>query len=71
MASYVRVVRLGEKIVNIEISEPLALKEVLDRSGITIDRLRMDIRVNGKEVENTFIVKSGDVVTILPPIRGG
>ena len=71
MNSYVRVVRLGEKVVTISIPEPLSLKEILDKSGIPIDKLRMDIRVNGKEVEDTFKVKPGDMVTILPPIRGG
>ena len=71
MRSYVQVIRLGEIVMNVEIEGPVSVYEVLDKAAVAIDKLRMDIRVNGKSADMTFQVKAGDVITVLPPIRGG
>ena len=67
----VRVIQLGKKVLEFRRSGEFTVGEVVDSLGIPIDRLRVDLRINGQSADTNSLLQHGDTITILPPIKGG
>ena len=66
----VKVIQLGKKVLEFRKSGEFTLGEVVDSLGIPIDRLRVDLRINGQSTDTSSLLRHGDTITVLPPIKG-
>ncbi|MBI3954363.1 MAG: MoaD/ThiS family protein [Chloroflexi bacterium] len=66
----VRLVQLGKAIQSFRVPEGGTLEQALSMGDIAT-RGGMDIRVNGKKVALTYALQDGDLITVVPFIRGG
>ena len=64
----VRVARLGDSVREIEVAEGATLQEVLASLAIPTGA---DVRLNGKSAQAHDILHMGDLITVVPRIRGG
>ena len=64
----VKVVMMGKNITTFVGKEPLSLDEVLQQVGTNGNT---EVRVNGVAVDKSHRLASGDMVLIVPKIRGG
>jgi hypothetical protein len=67
----IRIVQLGKQVFNYEGSAPCTIAEALKAAQVTIDHLRTDIRLNGETAAGSTLLANGDIITVLPPIKGG
>jgi sulfur carrier protein ThiS len=65
----IRIVQLGKGIVRFAVRPGLTLADALAEVGI--DAGGLDVRVNGKDVEATASLGPGDLVTLVPRVKGG
>jgi sulfur carrier protein ThiS len=65
----VRVLQLGRQVIDHTPAEGATLQSVLHQVDITAHG--MDVRVNGATAEPTAVLRDGDVVTVIPRIKGG
>ena len=68
--SAVRLVQLGKQIQSFRVPEGGTLEQALSMGDIAT-KDGMDIRVNGKKVALNHTLQEGDLITIVPFIRGG
>ena len=54
----------------LEMPEGSTVRDVAGRLGIPVDLDRVSL-VNGREAEPELELRSGDVVTVFPPLMGG
>lgn len=66
----VRVLQLGRSVMNYTGQPGLRVASALDGVGL-VTAPGMDIRVNGTTADGTTELRNGDVVTIIPRIKGG
>ena len=66
----VRLVQLGKAIHSFRVPEGATLDQALAMADLP-SREGMDIRVNGKKVAVTHPLQDGDLITVVPFIRGG
>jgi sulfur carrier protein ThiS len=64
----VKVVMMGKNVTTYVREEPLHLGDLLNEVGVNGN---MEVRVNGASVEKTHRLATGDMVMIVPKIRGG
>ncbi len=64
----VKVVMMGKSITTYVGKDPLSLDELLTEMGTNG---KTEVRVNGLTVDKTHRLASGDMVLIVPKIRGG
>lgn len=64
----VKVVMMGKNVTTYVREEPLHLDDLLKEMGVNGN---MEVRVNGTSVEKTHRLATGDMVLIVPKIRGG
>ncbi|MBW8005258.1 MAG: hypothetical protein FVQ06_05665 [candidate division NC10 bacterium] len=64
----VKVVMMGKNVTTFHGKEPLSLGDVLAEMGTTGNT---EVRVNGVTVDKTHRLTSGDMVLVVPKIRGG
>ncbi len=64
----VKVVMMGKNVTTYVGKEPLSLGELLIEMGANGNT---EVRVNGTTVDKTHRLASGDMVLIVPKIRGG
>ncbi len=67
----VKVIQLGKKIFQYEGRPQNTVGDALKTAGVIIDHLRSDIRLNGHVVTQNTTLHDGDIVTVLPPVKGG
>ncbi len=67
----VRIIQLGKRVYTFTSDEPTTLHVALAAAGVERDALRTDVRVNGEPAGDDRVLLHGDVVTVVPPIRGG
>ncbi len=67
----VKVIQLGRGVYEFQGNAPLTLSDALQGLGIKLDPIRMDIRVNSLKAEMEQPLKDGDIITIIPPLKGG
>ncbi len=66
----VRVLQLGRSVMSYEGKPGLQVSSALDGVGL-VAAPGMDIRVNGTSADGATELRNGDVVTIIPRIKGG
>jgi sulfur carrier protein ThiS len=64
----VKVVTMGKSVTTYHGKDPLSLGELLTEMGTNGNT---EVRVNGVTVDKTHRLASGDMVLIVPKIRGG
>lgn len=69
MSINVKIVQLGKGVTNCEFGSPPTVAEVLEAQGIPMDG--MDVRVNAESTPMERPLAEGDLVTIVPRIKGG
>lgn len=68
--SAVRLVQLGKAIQSFRVPQGGTLERALAMGDIA-SKEGMDIRVNGKKVALAYALQDGDLITVVPLIRGG
>ena len=67
----VKVIQLGRGVYEFQGNAPLTLSDALQGLGIKLDLIRMDLRINSLKAEMEQPLKEGDIITIIPPLKGG
>ncbi len=67
----IRIVQLGKKVFNYEGPPGSTVGEALKTAGVHMDHLRTDLRLNGEAATAGTILHDGDIITVIPPIKGG
>lgn len=67
----VKVIQLGRGVYEYQGLAPLTVGDAIQGLGIKLDPIRMDLRVNSFKVEIGEPLKDGDIITIIPPLKGG
>jgi len=67
----VRIIQLGKKVFDYEGPHGSTVASALEAAGVVMDRLRTDIRVNGETAGQDQPLRDGDIITVLPPVKGG
>ena len=65
----VRVAQLGKGIFNLNAPASVPVRYALLQAGIHAEG--MDVRVNGKPVTMETMLVNGDLLTVVPQIKGG
>lgn len=65
----VKVVQLGKGVFQHDLEENSSVETCLNAVGITGSG--MDLHVNGRRIEPGHKLQNGDLVTIIPRIKGG
>jgi sulfur carrier protein ThiS len=66
----VRILQLGRRVVEHVGRPDLTVASALQAVGLSA-ATGMDVRVNGAPTEEHAVLRDGDVVTIIPRIKGG
>ncbi len=66
----VRILQLGRQVIDYRAEAGQTVGAALAATGIEIGP-GMDLRVNGVPADNETLLSDGDVVTIIPRIKGG
>jgi molybdopterin converting factor small subunit len=66
----VRILQLGRQVIDHQAKAGQSIAEALAATGIEVGP-GMDLRVNGTPAEDETPLRDGDVVTIIPRIKGG
>ena len=69
MATHVRIVQLGKGIFEYVAEPGATVAAGLAHAGV--DANRMEVRVGGRRVELDALLRDGDLVTVIPRIKGG
>lgn len=64
----VKVVMMGKNVTTFHGKDPLSLDELLAEMGTNGNT---EVRVNGLTVDKSHRLRSGDMVLVVPKIRGG
>ena len=65
----VKVARLGTAVQEVAVSEEATVQDALDAAGIEIDN--EDVRVDGHSSELGSKIGTGNLITIVPKVKGG
>lgn len=66
----VRILQLGRKVLDYEAEAGSTLESALAATGVTVGQ-GMDLRINSQPAKLESVLNQGDVVTIIPRIKGG
>jgi hypothetical protein len=66
----VRVLQLGRRVLGYAGAAGLTVQEALDALGMSV-AAGVDLRVNGRPATGASVLSDGDVVTLIPRIKGG
>ena len=69
MPMNVRIVQLGRGVFKYEAQEGATIAEGLEAAGISVEH--MDVRVRGRPAKVEEPLHDGDLVTVIPLIKGG
>jgi molybdopterin converting factor small subunit len=65
----VKVARLGTAVQEVAVSEDASVQDALNAAGIDIDN--EDVRVDGHSSDLNSSIGSGNLITIVPKVKGG
>lgn len=65
----VKVARLGTAVQEVAVAEDATVQDVLDAAGIEIEN--EDVRIDGQSSDLDAQVGSGNLITIVPKVKGG
>jgi sulfur carrier protein ThiS len=65
----VKIAQVGKKVEEVCIEEGTTIAEALKIAGVKADGL--DMRLNGDECDENDEVEDGDIITLIPKIKGG
>lgn len=68
MLGLVKVAQLGSRVVEVSL-EDATVHSALKTSGIVADG--MEVRVNGEPASMDTLLSEGDIVTLVPAVKGG
>ena len=60
--------KLAEQAKNIRLSKPISLENLLEKQNLTYNSA---IRVNGKVAGKAYMLKKGDLITVVTAVEGG
>ena len=66
----VRILQLGRRVLDYEAEEGTTLQGALTAAGVAAGQ-GMDVRVNSHPAIPEAVLVNGDVVTVIPRIKGG
>lgn len=69
LENVVRIAKLGEAVKDISVAENATVGEALTLAGY--DATGYDLRINNLTASLEITLRNGDVVTLVPAIRGG
>jgi sulfur carrier protein ThiS len=69
MSIKVRVVQLGRGVLDCDVEAGTTVRGVLSSNGVPLDG--MEVRVNGGGAELDHGLSEGDLLTVVPLIKGG
>lgn len=69
MGVFVKVTKLGCKTKKLDLDSGATLADAIKESEFKT--ANQEIRVNNKQVDDTTVLQNGDVITLVPPIKGG
>ncbi len=67
----VRILQLGRRVVEHSTAAGATVATVLEEAGFGQTPAGLDVRVNGAAAEGTRPLRDGDVITLVPRIKGG
>ena len=67
----IRILQLGRRVVEHTAEPGATLAGVLENAGFGAAPPGLDVRVNGATADGTRPLRDGDVVTLIPRIKGG
>lgn len=65
----VKVARLGTAVQEVAVAETATVQDVLDAAGIDIEN--EDVRIDGRSADVNSQIGSGNLITIVPKVKGG
>jgi sulfur carrier protein ThiS len=65
----VKVAKLGKKVEEVALESRSNVGDALKAANMTKDGF--ELRLNGKPVDTGATVRNGDIVTLVPQIKGG
>ena len=65
----VKVARLGNTVQEVALNEGASVQDALNAAGLTVDG--EDVRVNSSNASLNDEVTDGDIVTLVPKVKGG
>jgi molybdopterin converting factor small subunit len=65
----VKVARLGTAVQELALTEGSNVQQALEAAGLEVEN--EDIRVNSNTASNTTVLREGDIVTLVPKVKGG
>jgi len=65
----VKVARLGTAVQELALTDGASVQMALEAADLEVDN--EDIRVNNSTVSTSTILKEGDIVTLVPKVKGG
>ncbi len=67
----VKVAKLGDIVREVMLGDRASVEDALNASKITIGSEDEDIRLNNSVVSLSHSISDGDIITIIPQIKGG
>lgn len=65
----VKVARLGTAVQEVAVSEDASIEDALEAAGLEIDN--EDVRLDGHSADTSSQIGSGNLITIVPKVKGG
>ena len=65
----VKVARLGSQVTEVAVSDSASVQDALDAVGLEVEN--EDIRIGGRSVNAGDGISNGDLITIVPKVKGG
>ena len=65
----VKVARLGTAVQELALTDGSNVQQALEAAGLEVEN--EDIRVNSNTASNTTVLHEGDIVTLVPKVKGG
>ena len=69
MSCLVKVARLGTAVQELALTPNAKVSDALEAAGLTVEN--EDIRVNNSASATTTVLNDGDIVTLVPKVKGG
>lgn len=66
----VKVARLGTAVVEVALAEGATVQDAINAAGLSVDG-NEELRINSETVRTTDEVEDGDIVTLVPKVKGG
>jgi sulfur carrier protein ThiS len=68
---HVRMLQLGRRVVEHSTASGTTLGTALEQAGFDPSAPGVDVRVNAATADPGYVLRDGDVVTLVPRIKGG